>query len=413
MKNRIIKGMLSSYYGQIITILFQLLSVPLFLHYWGSDKYAEWIVIYTIPSIIGMMELGIFNVLINEITTLRNRLETSSLEAYKLASTVNTFLSVLSVISIFITLILFFSGNKYLYALVFSYSLILILTNYYNVLFKITCEYHIASFIANTIRLLEYIVIFGCVYYRTSIDSVFFLLTLVRALSLLLMFNGPVKRRNFCGMIRLGEFNFSSHVYIGDVFKNSLLPISIIFNNQVLVVLIKHYFGDAFVIMFSTMRTFFRLSNQITSAINMSMWQEFLRLSGDREHIKSVLTKLLLVNVLILLVMFLFYSLFGEYIYTYWTKDKINYDYVHYVVIMMSVLFYSLWQPMYIYLNSLKCYFSYSFFYLLLQVVILFSILSELLEFSGFISILMMSEILMFFYLFRLTLFNRKLSECI
>lgn len=413
MRSRIIKGMLSSYYGQAITIFFQLLSVPVFLNYWGEEKYSEWIVIYTIPSIIGMMELGIFNVLINEIISLRNRLGDLNNEAYKLASTANTFLLVLSLASIIITLILFFYGNGYLYSLVFAYSTILIITNYYNVLFKITCEYHIASFIANTIRLLEYVFIFACVYYGTTIQIVFVLLLLVRAISLLLMFNFSVRTRKFCGIIRLCEFNFSTHVHIGDIFKNALLPISMIFNNQVLIILIKHYFGDVFVIMFSTMRTFFRLSNQVTSAINMSMWQEFLRIRGDREHIKSVLTNLLLVNFLILLVMFLLYSILGEHIYIFWTKDKINYDYLHYVSIMISVLFYSLWQPMYIYLNSLKCYFSYSFFYFLLQVIILCSLLSELFNFGEFVLILMTSEILMFLYLFRLTLFNRKLSECI
>ncbi|HBC3953548.1 hypothetical protein P3588_14480 [Vibrio parahaemolyticus] len=412
MRNRIIKGMLSSYYGQVVTILFQLLSVPVFLNYWGEEKYSEWIVIYTIPSIIGMMELGIFNVIINEIMSLRNRLGSFNNEAYRLASTVNTFLLVLSLISIAITLILFFYGNDCLYSLVFAYSTTLILTNYYNVLFKVTCEYHIASFIANTIRLLEYALIFVCVYYGTTIKIVFGLLLLVRIISLLLMFNISVRKRNICGIIRLREFNFSSYVYLGDIFKNALLPISMIFNNQVLIILIKHYFGDVFVIIFSTMRTFFRLSNQVTSAVNMSMWQEFLRLSGDREYIKSVLTNLLLVNFLILLVMFLLYIILGEYVYVFWTKDKINYDYFHYVSIMISVLFYSLWQPMYIYLNSLKCYFSYSFFYFSLQVVLLCSLLSELFDFGDFVLILMMSEILMFSYLFRLTLFNRKLSEC-
>ncbi|EII3298195.1 hypothetical protein LG851_004534, partial [Vibrio parahaemolyticus] len=189
MRNRIIKGMLSSYYGQVVTILFQLLSVPVFLNYWGEEKYSEWIVIYTIPSIIGMMELGIFNVIINEIMSLRNRLGGGNNEAYKLASTVNTFLLVLSLISIAITLILFFYGNDCLYSLVFAYSTTLILTNYYNVLFKVTCEYHIASFIANTIRLLEYAFIFVCVYYGTTIQIVFGLLLLVRIISLLLMFN--------------------------------------------------------------------------------------------------------------------------------------------------------------------------------------------------------------------------------
>lgn len=126
-----------------------------------------------------------------------------------------------------------------------------------------------------------------------------------------------------------------------------------------------------------------------------------------------MLVKLLKVNISILVTMLLFYTIYGEYFYVYWTENKIIYDYYEYVIILISVLFYALWQPMYIYLNALKKYFSYSFIYFLLQVLIMFSLLSELFNFGEFVSILMISEILMFLFLFRITLFNRKLSECI
>ncbi|OXX36936.1 hypothetical protein B9J90_07000 [Vibrio sp. V09_P4A23P171] len=414
MKDRLIKGILSSYYGQVITILFQLISIPFFLNYWGEGKYSDWLVIFTIPSIIGMMELGIFNVIVNEVVTLNNnRLNQKNRESYNLASSVNTTLFIVLFILFFITFIAYVTEFGYLYSIVVLYSVALILTNYYSALFKVTIEFHVASFIANTTRLIEYLTIFSCVYIDLPFEDIFVSLCMVRAFSIIFMLNFPMRKRDLCGIISFKKFNFSSYVSIRDVFKNSLLPISLIFNNQVLIVLVKFYFGDIYVVVFSTMRTFFRLSNQVTSAINNSIWQEFIRVIHEKKSAKPMLVKLLKVNVAILSIMLLFYTICGEYFYGYWTKNKISYDYYEYLIILISVLFYALWQPMYIYLNSLKKYFSYSCFYFLSQVIIMFSLLSELFNFGEFVSILMISEILMFLYLFRLTLFNRKLSECI
>ncbi|WP_206747251.1 hypothetical protein, partial [Vibrio splendidus] len=188
---------------------------------------------------------------------------------------------------------------------------------------------------------------------------------------------------------------------IKDVFKNSLLPISLIFNNQILITLVKLYYGDICVVVFATMRTFFRLSNQVTSAINNSIWQEFIRVFHEKKSSKPMLIKLLKVNFSILVAMLFFYTVYGEYFYNYWTKNKITYARYEYILMMLSVLFYALWQPMYIYLNSLKSYFSYSSLYFILQAIIFLLLMSDLLGFGEFILILMISEALMCLFLFR------------
>ncbi|WP_206747249.1 hypothetical protein, partial [Vibrio splendidus] len=218
MKNRLIKGMLSSYYGQVITILFQLISVPFFINYWGEARYSDWLVIFTIPSIIGMMELGVFNVIVNEIVTLnKSVLKNRNRESYNLASSVNTVLCIVIFFLLIVSSVAYIIEFGYLYAIVFLYSMALILTNYYNALFKVTVEFHVASFIANTIRLFEYFIILLFAYVDLSFEDIFLTLCMVRVLSLILMLNFPMRKRGLCGIVSFEKFNFSSYVSIKDV----------------------------------------------------------------------------------------------------------------------------------------------------------------------------------------------------
>lgn len=46
-------------YGQIVTILVQFVQVPLFLHFWGVQKYAEWLVLTGFPILLGIIDLGV------------------------------------------------------------------------------------------------------------------------------------------------------------------------------------------------------------------------------------------------------------------------------------------------------------------------------------------------------------------
>ena len=50
-KSRIIRSLYATGFGQAVTVLTQLAGVPLFLHYWGVEKYGQWLVLSAIPSL--------------------------------------------------------------------------------------------------------------------------------------------------------------------------------------------------------------------------------------------------------------------------------------------------------------------------------------------------------------------------
>ena len=46
-------------YAQIVTLCAQLVLVPFFLKYWGTELYAEWLVLTGIPSMLTLLDLGV------------------------------------------------------------------------------------------------------------------------------------------------------------------------------------------------------------------------------------------------------------------------------------------------------------------------------------------------------------------
>ena len=55
---RLIRGLGANVYAQAITVVVQLLGVPLLLHAWGVQLYGEWLILFAIPVFLSMSDLG-------------------------------------------------------------------------------------------------------------------------------------------------------------------------------------------------------------------------------------------------------------------------------------------------------------------------------------------------------------------
>lgn len=51
-------NVLSYGYTQLVTLAAQLVLVPFFLHAWGTGRYADWLVLTGIPSMLSLLDLG-------------------------------------------------------------------------------------------------------------------------------------------------------------------------------------------------------------------------------------------------------------------------------------------------------------------------------------------------------------------
>jgi O-antigen/teichoic acid export membrane protein len=70
LKRRLIAGFGASTFSRLSTTLTQIFSVPVFLSHWGVHLYGEWILLNTIPSYLGLSDVGFGSVAGNEMTML-------------------------------------------------------------------------------------------------------------------------------------------------------------------------------------------------------------------------------------------------------------------------------------------------------------------------------------------------------
>ena len=68
MFNRIVKSIIAAFYGQGVTLLFQFISVPLFISAWGMEYYGQWLAIFAIPMTLTILDFGFFNIIGNKIS---------------------------------------------------------------------------------------------------------------------------------------------------------------------------------------------------------------------------------------------------------------------------------------------------------------------------------------------------------
>lgn len=54
--------------GPVLTAAIQLVSVPVFLHFWGPKLYGEWLVLSAIPIYLGLTDFGFGSVAATEMT---------------------------------------------------------------------------------------------------------------------------------------------------------------------------------------------------------------------------------------------------------------------------------------------------------------------------------------------------------
>src|SRR5260370_41898128 len=67
-RGRLIRGFGVTALGPVVTAIVQIVSVPVFLHFWGVKLYGEWLIISAIPIYLALSDLGFGNVAANDMT---------------------------------------------------------------------------------------------------------------------------------------------------------------------------------------------------------------------------------------------------------------------------------------------------------------------------------------------------------
>jgi O-antigen/teichoic acid export membrane protein len=69
-KRRLLLGFVTNWIGKLASTLIQFVQIPVFLHYWSTPLYGEWMIVSSIPSYLAFTNSGFGNVAGNEMTML-------------------------------------------------------------------------------------------------------------------------------------------------------------------------------------------------------------------------------------------------------------------------------------------------------------------------------------------------------
>src|SRR5580704_14187121 len=67
-KRRLLLGFAINWIGKLASTIIQLIQVPVFLHFWSTPLYGEWMVVNSIPVYLSFSNIGFGSVAGNEMT---------------------------------------------------------------------------------------------------------------------------------------------------------------------------------------------------------------------------------------------------------------------------------------------------------------------------------------------------------
>ncbi len=67
-RSRLRKGFSANICNQVVTVVIQLIGVPILLHAWGTQLYGEWLMLFAIPVYLSLTDLGLSQSAANDMT---------------------------------------------------------------------------------------------------------------------------------------------------------------------------------------------------------------------------------------------------------------------------------------------------------------------------------------------------------
>ena len=362
MYNKIIKGLLSGSAGLIITLVIQVISAPILIRYWGVDRYADWLVLLTVPAFLSVSDLGIVNVFSN--CALKEYANENYIKFKKYIGT-----SIHLVIPLSISLSFLFSSviayysdvdvmnDNYIFYLLVFYSSLMMISSLSLSTWRSVNRFATGSILYDTARLIEFISLIIIVVFGGNEVSALFFLIILRLISISINIYLLCLK---CEILELeGKIKFDRKIF-NDNIKNSLFYFMIPSSNMMLsqgsIIILSNTVSPAALVFFNTSRVMLRLMNSVSAVLSNAWRVDLSRLYFKNEFsdFLRMKKKLIFFNVIITMIGSLFFLLFGEKVYFLWMGETVQFDNVIYCITLLTVILASLYRPYMMLISSLN-----------------------------------------------------------
>jgi len=357
-KERLLQGIGATSLGPLLAAVIQLVSVPVFLHFWGPKLYGDWLVLSAIPVYLGLTDFGFGPVAANDMTMLVARGEkNAALEVFQSAWLLTTAVSIsfglcvalgLWALPIEKWLRIAMLSRGQVSAILSVLCICVLLDLQWAVIaagFRCDGNYALGTVLGNLIVFLTNASSIVAVAYHASPLVVAFVLVTVRLLG------------NWsCQLVLKRKSPWLSHGYhyarmdvIKRLFRPAIaymaFPVGSAFSLQGMTIVVSAAMGPIAVVMFSTVRTLTRFVYFMATMIAYSIWPELSAAfgAGNRLLARNIHRCACQASLGLSLAGMLFLEVFGARIYGYWTHHNVVMDHRLFHLLLLQVLANSLW----------------------------------------------------------------------
>jgi len=329
---RVISGMGANAYGQLVSIVIQLISLPIYLSKWNLETYGVWLTLAAIPAYFSMADIGMVSVAGTRMTILVGKGDLKTANRVFQSAQLFVGLSCLAVAAIAFPII-FLSPFDALQppntrTTLFILVLVVLLSmacGLVNAVYKATHRYALGIFMETNTRLLEWLGAMIGFFWSGTFLAIAIGMFAARAIAFLalafLSTNGSVG-------LTWGTKNAASRE-VKQMIAPSLgymtFPISNALSFQGYTLLAAAILGPLAVAIFSIYRTLARIVVQATSILSHALSPELSRLFGAGHHkeFKKIALRSTAIGVLGSLLMSAVVFLASPYLLQIWAQGKV------------------------------------------------------------------------------------------
>lgn len=394
-KKKIFSGVLANIFGQSSNIIIQIISVPIYISFWGTQLYGEWLLISSIPLYFSISDFGFSRVSANEMTMEMARKNVDSAVEIMHATQIFTLLISLILMVLTILSIITFDISKLLnikyitikeinftIILFFIYISLTIQISVIEGVYRAIDRFAMGTYYVNIIRFIEQIGILVIVMLSRSILLVVVFMVFLRFIGLTLFylylqninnkFNLSIRRKSLAKLKMLFSPSLSY----------SLIPIGNAMSLQLLRIIVGVNLGAIQLVVFTTIRMLTNVIKQIINLIIFSIWPEISRLFGlgKLQKIKYLHRLTISMSFYLTLIFVIILNFYGKTIFYLWTKNEIHFNEVLFLILLWSNLIYSIWYSSSIFpiaINKHKSISIYFFFGNLITIILSYLLLKK------------------------------------
>jgi len=351
-------NLLASLYGFCVNIASHLFLIPLFLLFWETEKYSDWIVLTSLTAFFAMTDIGLN-------TATRNSFVIKYIEGEKkkcVALMTNNYILIFLFFLISIILsFLFLSFFDIVDSLslhvterktaeyVFILLICRVFINKFNTIPDAVYRAHsltsISIFLNNTTRLIEVGMLVLGLYLGLSLTVITFLYILP---GFVLLFYKWINTR------RLFSFSFKFRNVDLKLLKSTIspsvgfltFPLGLSIIDQGFTLVVNKYFGADLLVLYNTTRIMSNFIRSLFNFVQNSVWPEYSIAFGKQDflRIRSLHRRMFWLSFLGPVLISCFILLFGDSIYTLWTNGKVHFSSSLMFAFLLVLVTQSLWE---------------------------------------------------------------------